>query len=434
MSHRPHLLADAPLAAGSDTAAAARAQRGLRALWLASALGGGAMSLTGPAGGLLGRDIAGSDAVVGLPPAVMVAGAAVSALALARLTRTRSRRTALSAGAAAAGAGCGVAVVGAVLASLLLLLVGSCLLGAGNAAVMLSRYAAADLGPDTARARAMATLLAATTVGAVAGPNLLGPTSAAAATMGLPPLTGPYLLAAVGFAAATITLAAGLDGAAPRATPDTPTGALGQPPAAAAVDSRGAAGIAVLTLANLVMVSLMTMTAVHLRHAGTGLGVIGLVVSLHVAGMFGPSPASGWLTGRVGATRASAVGGAVLVAACVAASLGAGSTAAVTAAMVLLGVGWNVSLVAGSTLLTADVQPGLRPRREAWGEVGMGAAAAGGGAAAGPVVSAAGYSVLAAIVAAAALSLVLLAAVRVSGYPGRGGARVHPAPVPGDHV
>ena len=117
-------------------------------------------------------------------------------------------------------------VIGAVLASLWLILGGSLLLGAGNTAVMLGRYAAADLLPETARVRAMATVLVATTVGAVAGPNLLAPASNVATQLGLPALSGPYFGASIGFAAAAATLALGLR-AAPSQPPRESTGRTG---------------------------------------------------------------------------------------------------------------------------------------------------------------------------------------------------------------
>jgi predicted MFS family arabinose efflux permease len=74
----------------------------------------------------------------------------------------------------------------------------------------------------------------------------------------------------------------------------------------------------------------------------------------------------------------------------------AGSSTVLAAALVLLGIGWNLGLLSGSALLSADVDPAERPRREGWGEVGMGIAAAGGGAAAGPVMAGGSYQLLAA--------------------------------------
>jgi len=383
---------------------------------MASVLGGLAQSLAGAAGALLAQRVGGSDAVAGLPQTLLVAGAAVAALALSALTVRHGRSAALSAGASAAVAGCVIVILGAMGSSLPLILAGSFLLGAGNTAVMLGRYAAADLGPETSRAGAMASVLVATTVGAVAGPNLLAPATGLAAGVGLPALAGPYLVAAVGFAAAACALALGLR-PHPAHTTSVPVGQPAGPvPGGLTLGRQGAAGLGVLALANLVMVSVMTMAPLQLHRSGSGLGAIGLVVSLHIAGMFAPSPLSAWLTDRYGRAQAAAGAGALLIAACGLAALGAGSPAVLTVAMVALGIGWNLALIAGSALLTADVPTLQQPRREGWGEVAMGVAAASGGAASGTLMASGGYPLLAAVAAVVA-ALVLPFAQR--GYAGR---------------
>jgi len=183
----------------------------------------------------------------------------------------------------------------------------------------------------------------------------------------------------------------------------------------------------VLALANLVMVGVMTAAPVHLHHMDVGLAAIGLVQSMHIAGMFAPSPLSGWLTDRWGPVPTTALAGSVLVASGLLAAAAADAPLALGVALVLLGVGWNLALVAGSTLLTAGVTAADRPRREGWGEVAMGMAAAGGGAASGVVLSGGGYGMLASAGAAVA-ALVMAAAwqARVSGC--RSAARPAPAP------
>jgi len=371
-------------------------------LWAASVLGGLAQSLAGAAGALLAQEVGGSDDVAGLPQALLVAGAAVSALALSGVTRRHGRSAALTSGASVAVIGCLLVSIAALSASFLWILVGSLLLGAGTTAVMLGRYAAADLGPEVARARSMASVLVATTIGAVAGPNLLAPAGSMAVAVGLPELVGPYLIAAATFAAACC-LAMGLGTRRPSPISMTgPDRGTVTSPVGTALGWQGWAGLAVLSVANLVMVSVMTMAPVHLHHVGAGLGAIGLVVSLHIAGMFAPSPPSGWLTDRAGAAAVSLGAGAMLIAACALAAVGAQSSVILGVAMVLLGIGWNLGLVAGSVLLTAGVPALDRPRQESWGEVGMGAAAAGGGAASGLVVATGAYPVLATIGAVAA--------------------------------
>jgi MFS family permease len=176
------------------------AGRATRALWAAAVVGGLAQSLAGSAGALLAVEVTRSDAAGGLPQAMLVAGSAAAALGLSAVAARRGRRASLATGAGAAVAGCALVTAGAAESSLAGVLVGSLLLGAGNTAVMLARYAAADLAADGARARAMGRLLVATTVGAVLGPNLLRPAGWLGARLALPALGAPYLIAGLGLA------------------------------------------------------------------------------------------------------------------------------------------------------------------------------------------------------------------------------------------
>ena len=94
-----------------------------------------------------------------------------------------------------------------VVESMALLLVGAVLLGATTAANSGSRYAARDLAPEAGRARALSTVVWATTIGAVAGPNLTGAAGWVARTFGLPELTGPFAVGTVGMLAAAVVVA-----------------------------------------------------------------------------------------------------------------------------------------------------------------------------------------------------------------------------------
>ncbi len=398
------------------------AGRRLRALWLACALGGLSQSLGGTAGALLAQQAGHSGAVAGLPQAMLVIGAALSALGLSEVTRRHGRGVSLSLGALTAAIGCAVVVLGGLAMTLTWILVGSLFLGAGNTAVMLGRYAAADLSRESERARAIASVLVATTFGAVAGPNLLAPSGALAAELGVPGLVGPYLVAVLGFVAAAFVLAAGLGVRAEDRVPPAPGSTASRPLA-----RNGVAGLAVLGAANLVMVAVMTMAPVHLHHHHASL-------SAHIAGMFLPSPISGWLTERLGAARVARLSGVTLALACGLAAAAA-TPVRLAAGLVLLGAGWNLALVSGSVLLTADVPESLRPRREGWGEVSMGAAAASGGAASGVLATAGGYSALAATtgVLAALFTLVLWWQLRgAATYAARMNGRTTVLPAVGD--
>lgn len=349
-----------PVAAmGRPTAQAST--RGLRVLCVASAVGGLAQSLAGAGGALLARQLSGSEVTAGLPQAGLVLGSAAAALVLSRITAARGRRTSLATGAVSAVLGCAAVITGAFTGSLPGVLVGCLLLGAGNTAVTLLRYAAADLVDELGRARAMASVLVATAAGAVVGPSLLGPTDELGTHLGLPALTGPYLLAAPGFAATAMVVLSGLTEATPAAQTSASASGVSRS-AALTADARH--GLVVLGLANLVMVAVMTMAPVQLHHLGHGLTSIGAVISVHLAAMFAPSPFTGWCTNRLGPRKAAAAAGVLLALACTVAAAGSTSLPALSAGMLLLGLGWNLALVSGSVLLTAGVHPAARPDRE----------------------------------------------------------------------
>ena len=68
--------------------------------------------------------------------------------------------------------------------------------------------------------------------------------------------------------------------------------------------------------------------------------------------------------------------------------------AAITALLVVLGLGWNFGIVGGSTLLSASTSPSLRPHAEGIGEVTMGLAAGLGAPIAGVLVAGGGFASL----------------------------------------
>ena len=387
-------------------------RRNRRALWATGLLGGLAQSLAGSGGALLVAEVTGSSTWAGSPQAALMAGAAGAAVGLSWLTRVHGRRRALAIGMATAIAGCVLVAFAAVVESLALVVMGSLLIGSGTTATMLTRYAAADLGADNRRGKAMASLLTAITVGAVAGPNLLAPTTELAKLAGWPRLAGPYLGAALAFAAASIVLSRhewrSMPGNPPLPIVNIMTAATPVP--ALPLGRRGLAALGVLSLSNLVMVVVMTMAPLQLHHLGSSPTSIGFVVSLHIAGMFAPSPVSGWLTDRIGVPRTAALAGAGLGAACWWA-VGAETVAELALAMMVLGIGWNLALLSGSALLTAGVETNQRPHREKWGELGMGLAAGGGVAASGSAMAAGGYPLVAGTGLAIALLVLPVAAL-----------------------
>ena len=228
-----------------------------------------------------------------------------------------------------------------------------------------------------ARGRAISTVLVATTVGGVVGPNLAAATDTAAVGLGLPPLTGPFVLAALAYGAASIVLTALLrpdpllhSRARQLATgpgTDTTTALTAEAPADGQVDRSRAvfAGATTMVVTQLVMVAIMTMTPVHILEHGHGVAAAGMIIGIHVAAMYLPSPLSGWVVDRYGSTPAAVLAGGVLLAAGLAAAFAPdASLLALAVALALLGIGWNLGLLSGTTALTSALDPATRARTQ----------------------------------------------------------------------
>jgi MFS family permease len=359
--------------------------RGVRSPVLAilagsAAAGSVGLAAGGTAGALLGTELAGTTAAAGLPLGLLVLGSDVSAMVIARQSNRAGRASGLALGYLLGTAGAVMCVIAAVVGNLPLFLVGSTLLGSANAAVFLTRYAAADVGGAAAGGRALGLTLFAAAAGAVLSPLLLGPTGDLAAAAGLPRLTGIYVIAGVAFAGAAVALSR---------TRRLPRGER-RPPSPpwrvlAAATLAAPTGYAVLVLAgaNFAMVGLMAIAPVHLMAHGHDLEMIGTIISLHVAGMFVPSPLSGWLADRTGPGLVAAIGVGLLVVAATGTAVGGTGVGM----LVVLGVGWNFGLVGGSAMITRAVDPSLRVHVEGVGEVAMGVAAAAGAPLAGLLIA-----------------------------------------------
>ncbi|WP_380166312.1 MFS transporter [Jannaschia sp. R86511] len=378
----------------SDAALAALHRRTLRVLVGSQVLAGAGLAAGVTVGALLAEDMLGTRGLAGLPAALFTLGSAAAAVGVGRLSQRLGRRPGLTAGYAVGAVGGALVVLAAALDSVALLLPALLLYGSGTATNLQARYAGADLAPAERRGRAVSTVLVATTLGAVVGPNLVGVMGQVASAIGVRPLAGPFLLASLAYAGAAVVVwtrlrpdpllaaraAAATEGTAGPAGPAAATPAHPGAPASTGRDLpalRLAATAMVVT--QLVMVAVMTMTPLHMRDHGHGLAATGLVISVHVAAMYLPSPVSGRLADRYGRRPVVAAAGAVLLAAGVLAALAPPDSVTVLAvALALLGLGWNLGLVGGTTMLT-DAVP-LADRARTQGDVDLGVALAGAGA------------------------------------------------------
>ena len=409
-------------AAALPTDIAAVQRRTVLVLASGQVLGGLALGATISLGALLAADISGDDSLSGLATASLTLGSAALAVPMAALARRRGRRISLSSGMLIALAGVAVVIAAAGLRMFPLLLIGFVLVGSGTAANLQSRFAASDLATDATRGRDLSLVVWATTIGAVLGPNLVGPGESIGAALGMPPLTGPYvftigaqLLAIALYLIALrpdpLLLAARLRDAL---TDDARTRAVMHP------DRPVLARFAIFAVAasHGVMVAVMAMTPVHLLHHGATLTVIGLTISLHIAGMYALSPVFGILADRVGRLPTIAIGQALLLASLLTAWLWSEVSVAVTVSLILLGLGWSASTVSGSALLTEATAEPFRTRRQGRSDLAMNLVGAAGAVGAGVVLGWIGYSGLA-LVAIVAVAAVVVGLVLVWRGPRR---------------
>lgn len=391
-------------------------RRTIRVLSLGQVLGGVAFGATISLGAVLSSDISGDEAFAGLATAFVTLGAAAVAVPLAALARRRGRRIALGSGMLLALGGVVVVVASASVRVFPLLLLGFALIGAGQAANLQSRFAAADLATDASRGRDLSVVVWATTIGAVLGPNLVGPGETLGKILGMPPLTGAYVFTVVAQLLA-IALYLGLLRPDPLLLAQrlVISGMPGRGEAIARADRPVTARYAIFAVAGAhgVMVAVMAMTPVHLLHQGATLTIIGLTISLHIAGMYALSPVFGILADRLGRVATILIGQLLLAASLLTAALGQDSAAAVTVALVLLGLGWSASTVAGSALLTEASAETLRTRRQGRSDLTMNLVAAIGAIVAGLVLGGIGYGGL------ALCALVVVAAVAALSPLGR---------------
>ncbi|MEU6394936.1 MFS transporter [Streptomyces sp. NPDC046939] len=408
--------ADTGRGAGIDGAALGALQRRTQRVLVASQILGGLGTATGIAlAAVLAKKVSGDEALSGLASTASVAGTAVLSMPLAALMNARGRRAGLVLAYVVGALGAALTVLAAAAGNFPLLLVGLAGFGAASSANLQARYAAADLAAPERRARAISTVVWATTIGAVLGPNIAAPAGRSVAGLGIPAESGPFVWAAGVFllAAALVHLTLRPDPLltartlAPAEERTREARSLRAGLAAVSASPRARLALVTVAVSHTAMVSVMSMTPVDLEHHGAGIELIGLVISGHIAGMYAFSPVMGRLADRYG--RLSVIGLAVALLACAAllAGTAGGSHAQSAAGLFVLGLGWSAGLVAGSALLTDSVPGAARAAAQGLSDLTTSLSAGIGGATAGLVVATASYAWL--NLAAACLLLPLAA-------------------------
>ena len=373
-------------------------EKTVKVLATAQVLNGVGVAGTVAAGSLLVASITNSETLAGLAQTSSVLGAAALALPLARLTSRGGRRLALSVGLIAGVIGSLLAIFGGSRENIYLMLTGTFLVGAASAAGYQARFAAIDLATDEKRAKQLSFVVWGSTIGAVSGPNLMEPSGNLAESLGLPRLTGPYLISAVTLALAVLVIQLFLR-PDPYLTAAKDSGAANLPRVKTKValkhirsSARASFAIAAIAIGHIAMVAVMVMTPVHMAHVDVTLTIIGLVISVHVLGMYAFSPLVGALTDRLGRLRVIQIGVAILLSSALISGFARADDAITLGiGLFLLGLGWSCTLIAGSALLTESVAPEFKSASQGASDLVMNLSGASGGAIAGVVIATLSY-------------------------------------------
>ena len=417
-----------------ETAAVQR--RTLRLLFVTQIISGIGIAVGASVGALLAADIAGVS-LSGLAQSAAVVGTALFAIPATTIVRIYGRRPSLAAGYLVAVVGAILVITAATRGSIPLLFSGFFLFGGATTANLQARYAAVDLAPAALRGRHLSIIVWATTIGAVMGPSLAPVAGKMVGQYGVPTLAGPYFFSAVLLCLAVLLLTVFLrpDPAVVARTalghPSSPESNAPRPGMGEAlrfVMSHPAArlGVSAMAVGNVVMIGVMAMTPVHIKAAGHDaahtLGIVGLVLSFHIAGMYAFSPVFGWLTDRVGRRPVIFAGIVLLLAACTLAGTAGHDTARLAAGLMTLGLGWSAAMVAGSTLLSESIPLELRASAQGLSDLMMGLAGATAGAVSGVIVGAWGYPTLTLLAALATAPLIVLVSWSTRRITGSSGA------------
>jgi MFS family permease len=187
---------------------------------------------------------------------------------------------------------------------------------------------------------------------------------------------------------------------------------------------RSAARHALLAMvgAQVIMVAVMTAAPMNMEMRGSATWAIGAVLSAHTFGMFAFSPLTGLAVNRFGAHSVIRAGLSILVVSSGATTIADGLAQALS--LLLLGYGWNLCFIGGSTLLAGDVDIADRLAVEGRVDATVWAFAAGAGLLSTMLLSLGGAGLLAAfaaVVAIAPYAVVQRASLRPTSPVGRDG-------------
>jgi MFS family permease len=305
-------------------------------------------------GGILGARLAPDPSLATLPVSMAIVGVACTTWPAALLMKRIGRRRAFMLSAALAGLASLLVAWAIAHGDYLTFCASILLMGANLAFVQQYRFAAIEYVPAERASQAIAVVMLGTLLAALVAPPLalLARNSVAGVEF-----TGSFVLVALLYAGAVIVLS--------RLPDSTPSAVTSSEPVRPLRDVVRQPAFFVAVLAGIAAYGVMSfiMTATPLSmHVVDGHSLVhtARVVQSHLLAMYLPSLASAWLIARVG-IKPMMLLGVVLMGVCVAISASGGHQLMhYWWGLVMLGAGWNLLFIAGTTLLTTSYRASER--------------------------------------------------------------------------
>lgn len=374
------------------------ARRIVGSLFVVQSLSTGAVIALSTVLSIVAADLTGNPSLAGVPSALIQLASAGAALSWGQLWDRMGRNAGMTLAMLIGLAGVSLSALAVEIQAIWILGIGILCIGTARAGAQLSRFIAAEVSPAERRGRAISLVVWGGTIGAVGGPLLVGPSSRAAVELGWNGMTGPIAVAVPLLAGAVVIAYLGLRpeplelsrqieaeaaGSGGKLAQARPMRVLLQVPGVIVA-------VATVLLAQAVMIMVMGITSLHMRDIGHSLGDISLVFSAHTLGMFAVAPLSGRLADRVGRAPVMVAGALLIILSAVIAP-SSPSVAALVPGLFLLGLGWNLSFVAGSALLSDQLTPAERSRTQGINDLLIGLASGMGSLGSGVVYASLGY-------------------------------------------
>ncbi|MBX3062353.1 MAG: MFS transporter [Anaerolineae bacterium] len=397
-----------------------RTQRIMITLFTCQAITSAAFVVNSTVNPIVGKQLSGQTTLAGLPATLLLIGAAYAAFLAGRIVPRLGWRRGLLIGQTVGMTGMIVGGTAVATHSFGLFLLGSAMIGMARGFLDLSRYAGADANPPSRRAAAISAVVWAGTIGGITGPKLAAPLGDLVSRLGLDPLTGPMIGGLILFTAAAVILWLFLRPdpqviartyATASETATTTTAEAGRSVADVLRQPLAQVAVAALVIGQAVMVLVMGVTSLYMVDHNHTLEDAGWVISLHVAGMYALSPLSGYLAGRIGRLRTILLGAIVLMAGALLAPTSL-VTEHMSLALFLVGLGWNLCYIGGSSLLADCAAPNERPRVQGVSDLLVNLTSASSSLSGGFILAAFGYGSLCLIGAIMALLPLTLAGWR----------------------